>query len=121
METTPYKKALELIEKQKSDIIDKLYAEILSLPDNPAITRTSSGSFTVDSAQIAADKGIMSASHYDFKKQYQLLAYTLKQTSDISVLEGVITKGKVADNSLGKHVTLHKTVIANVQKLIEGA
>lgn len=120
METTSYKKALELIEKQKSDIINKLYAEILALPENPAITKTSSGSFTVNSAQIAADGGIMSASHYDFKKQYELLSKLLG-TSDIIALEKALAEGKVADNSSGKHVILHKTVIANVQKLIEGA
>ena len=121
METKPYKKALELIEKQKRDIIEKLYAEIISLPDNPAITRTSSGSFTVDSAQIAADKGIMSASHYDFKKQYQLLADKLLQASNISALEKALAEGNVRADASSRPVTLHKTVIANVQKLIEGA
>jgi hypothetical protein len=121
METTPYKKALELIEKQKCDILDKLYAEILALPDNPAITRISSNSFTVNSAQIAADGGIMSASHYDFKKQYELLADKLLQTSDISALEKALAEGNVRADAFSRPVTLHKTVIANVQKLIEGA
>jgi len=121
METTPYKKALELIEKEKSDIIDKLYAEILSLPDNPQITRDSRGSFTINSSIIASDKGIMSASHYDFKKQYKLLADKLLRTSDIKILEYLLKEGKIAADSFSRPVTLHKTVIANVQKLIEGA
>lgn len=121
METTSYKKALELIEKQKSDIIDKLYAKILALPDNPNITRISSNSFTVNSAQIAADGGIMSASHYDFKKQYQLLSNKLLGTSDISALEKALAEGKIAADSFSRPVTLHETVIANVKKLIEGA
>lgn len=121
METKPYKKALELIEKQKKDIVEKLCAEILALPDNPQITRDSRGCFTINSSVIAADKGIMSASYYDFKKQYKLLADKLSQTSDIKILEYLLKEGKIAADSFSRPVTLHKTVIVNVQKLIEGA
>lgn len=70
----------------------KLKDRILSIPDNPEITRLEGGAFTISSSEIFKNKSknptnIMSPDYFDFKAQYNFLCEII----DKSRLESLFT------------------------------
>ena len=73
---------------------NRLKARILTLPDNPKITRLGGGAFTISSADILYN---LSPDYYDFKHQYEFLCDIIDRTDTMELpkkLKVITTTGK---------------------------
>ena len=105
----------------------KISGKILNLPDNPDIGRVDKTSYVIKSMHT---DGVLSASYYDFKHQYQQIVFNLERVQPdmiIQYLINITTPNRhgacylpLSGNSQGgSMMRLHPGVCANIRKLIE--
>lgn len=102
--------------KLRKQIADK----ILSLPDNPRITRLGNNCFTVQSSAFL--NGPWNVAYHDFKQQYKAINKELTKApieDTLKVLNRIINTGYVRETSTYRF-RLHPDVIQHLNKLLGG-
>jgi len=113
-----YRHDLLMFAAYKESVLGQLSAHILSLPDNPEITRVGNGnSFTMSISSLGKSLSL-SAESYDFKFQYGVIVEKIKSADDcLSALQKIVADGFIKTDNYGK-VTLHETVVAYIKDII---
>ena len=120
------KKETERHAQIMSELIGQLKTHILSLPDNPRISRINSKCFTISSKNLGNN---WSAEHHDFKKQYNLIVKELETSEPANIFkkfQTIISEGKLVTRCYcggqmtNSHtLTLHSDVVSHLRKLAD--
>lgn len=116
------KNSITNLQKQALDIKEKINSLILSMPDNPDITRISERprTFTVKFSTIVKSGSLnMSPYFYDWKYQYERLVRKVNQTEItnlIDMIDMIIRKGAFIIDD--EKVQLHPEVIKQLKSIL---
>lgn len=103
------KAEIKALEQRKKDIIYILSLKILSLPENPNITKLSQNTFTLQLRHLQVAS--WSPKFYNFKWQYELIVERMKSSRDfVKVLEEIMDTHRVKIDS-NNFEAIHPDVI----------
>ena len=98
-------------------VVDAIEAKIMSLPDNPRITRLSPQAFTISSKDLGNN---WSPEHHDFKRQYRIIVDAIKRANvgrALIVLKEIIDKQVVVIGGR-QNLRLHPDVVQYLTTLL---